>query len=121
MIQQANPFGAMASVLTQVGRVDRVTQAAPPEHLNSHAATMRQALQAGPMGAAELASVAGVRPALVQSLLKWDLRIGRVVKHGTRGDTTYALNTEQHTDEQRREHEAIALLRRRGYSVTKAT
>jgi hypothetical protein len=80
---------------------------------------MRHALQAGPMGAAELARVAGVRPALVQSLLKWDLRIGRVVKQGSRSDTTYALNDEQHTDDQQREHEAISLLRRRGYSVTK--
>jgi hypothetical protein len=113
----SSPFEAMTAVLTQVGRVDRVSGPLPPDPLLSHAAAMRQALQTGPMNAADLAAVAGVKTALVQSLLKWDLRIGRVIKNGTRTHTTYALNDEHCADEQRREHEAIALLRRRGYSV----
>jgi hypothetical protein len=115
--QPRNPFDAMTAALTQVGRVDRVRRDALQDPLLSHAAAMRLALQAGPMNAAELAAVAVVKPALVQSLLKWDLRVGRVIKSGTRTDTTYALNDEHCADEQRREHEAIALLRRRGYSV----
>ena len=115
----SSPFELMTAVLTQVGRVDRASVPVPRDPALSHAAAMRQALQAGPMKAADLAAVAGVKPVLVQSLLKWDLQIGRVIKSGTRTDTTYALNDEHCAEDQRREHEAIALLRRRGYSVQK--
>jgi hypothetical protein len=115
----SSPFEAMTAVLTQVGRVDRASVPVPRDPALSHAAAMRQALQAGPMNAADLAAVAGVKPVLVQSLLKWDLQIGRVIKSGTRTDTTYALNDGHCAEDQRREHEAIALLRRRGYSVQK--
>ena len=115
----SSPFEAMTAVLTQVGRVDRASMPVPRDPALSHAAAMRQALQAGPMNAAELAAVAGVKPVLVQSLLKWDLQVGRVIKSGTRSDTTYALNDEQHAEDQQRERDAIALLRRRGYSVRK--
>jgi hypothetical protein len=115
----SSPFELMTAVLTQVGRVDRASVPVPRDPALSHAAAMRQALQAGPMKAADLAAVAGVKPVLVQSLLKWDLQIGRVIKSGTRTDTTYALNDEHCAKDQRREHEAIALLRRRGYSVQK--
>jgi hypothetical protein len=119
MSSMSSPFEAMTAVLTQVGRVHRASAPVPRDPARSHAAAMRQALQAGPMNAAELAAVAGVKPALVQSLLKWDMKVGRVIKSGTRTDTTYALNDEHCADDQRREHEAIALLRRRGYSVQK--
>lgn len=112
-------FEAMTAVLTQVGRVHRASVPVPRDPLLSHAAAMRQALQAGPMNAADLAAVAGVKPVLVQSLLKWDLRVGRVVKSGSRRDTSYALNEQQHVDDFKRERDAIALLRRRGYSVRK--
>lgn len=115
----SSPFEAMTAVLTQVGRVDRASVPVQRDPKLSHAATMRQALEAGPMNAAELAAAAGVKPVLVQSLLKWDLQVGRVVKSGTRSETTYALNDEQHTEDQQRERDAIALLRRRGYSVRK--
>lgn len=115
----SSPFEAMTAVLTQVGRVDRASVPVPRDPALSHAAAMRQALQAGPMNAAELAAVAGVKPVLVQSLLKWDLSTGRVVKTGSRRDTIYSLNEQQHVDDLKRERDAIALLRRRGYSVRK--
>lgn len=115
----SSPFEAMTAVLTQVGRVHRASVPLQRDPALSHAAAMRQALRAGPMNAADLAAVAGVKPVLVHSLLKWDLQVGRVIKSGTRSHTTYALNDEQHAEDQQRERDAIALLRRRGYSVRK--
>lgn len=115
----SSPFEAMTAMLTQVGRVHRASVTVQLDPALSHAAAMRQALRAGPMNAAELAAVAGVKPVLVQSLLKWDLQAGRVVKSGTRSEITYALNDEQHAEDQQRERDAISLLRRRGYSVRK--
>lgn len=114
-----NPFDAMTHVLTQVGRVDRSSQPEPGGTLlHGKAAAMRHALATGPKTAAQLARVAGVRPALVQGLLKWDMRIGRVATCGTRTDMTYALADDHQLAEQQRLRDAIALVRRAGYSVT---
>lgn len=112
-----NPFSYMAQTLAAPPPPD---QRAPldVQAADSKSGAMRAALATGPKYAAHLASVAGVRSAMVMPILKHDLAVGRVVRGRDReGRRTYTLNPRFDGLQAEGLAAAAALLRRHGFEV----
>lgn len=113
-----NPFGYMASTLTNQAVLQLVATRTPAPTGLSRTDAMRELLRQGRQRADALGRAGGVASALVMPLLKNDLASGRVRRTKVDGRNVYELAADFDPDLQHRLREAERLLRRHGYDVT---